>query len=262
MHPFMAAELPSFDLERAVRYGLLPIVHAADDPDDALAAYAGLYLEQEVKAEGLARDVGNFARFLEMVSFSHGAVLNVSNVAREAQVSRKTVAGYLEILDDLLLSWHLPVFTRRAQRATAAHPKFYLFDAGVFRSLRPKGPLDRPQEIDGAALEGLVLQHLKAWLAYGGTDAELSFWRTRAGAEVDFVLYGSDAFWAIEVKNTATVRPVDVRALRTFVADYPESRPLLLYRGEDRVVVNDVPCLPVSEFLRQLHPSRPIAAAL
>lgn len=260
MHPFMAAELPVFHLGEALHLGLLPVVRFAAQPLEALAAYVGLYLEQEVKAEGLTRNVGNFARFLEVVSFSHGAVLNISNVAREAQVSRKTVEGYLEVLEDLLLSWHLPVFTRRAQRETAAHPKFYLFDAGVFRSLRPSGPLDRPQETDGAALEGLVLQHLKAWVAYRGSDAEISYWRTRAGVEVDFVVYGSDTFWAIEVKNAATVRSADVRSLRSFVTDYPESRPLLLYRGEDRRVIDGVLCLPATEFLAGLHPARPIEA--
>lgn len=254
MHPFMAAELPDFDLERSLTMGMVPLVTMANDPADALRAYATLYLEQEVQAEGLVRNVGAFARFLEVVSFSHGALLNVSNVARETQASRKTVEGYLEILEDLLLAWRLPVFTRRAQRATVMHPKFYLFDAGVFRSLRPAGPLDRPQEIDGAALEGLVAQHLRAWIAYGREPFELSYWRTRAGIEVDFVVYGSGGFWALEVKNSATVRAEDVRALRAFREEYPECEPLLLYRGEARLLVDGVRCLPVGEFLMGLRP--------
>ncbi len=256
MHPFMAAELPAFDLAQALNIGLVPLVVMAPDPADVLAAYAGLYLEQEVKAEGLTRNVGNFARFLEVVSFSHAALLNVSNVAREAQISRKTVEGYLEVLDDLLLAWQVPVFTRRAQRATVAHPKFYWFDAGVFRSLRPRGPLDRPQEIEGAALEGLVAQHLRAWVGYSRTPFEVGYWRTRSGVEVDFVVYGSDGFWAIEVKNAAVVRGEDVRSLRAFASDYPASQPLLVYRGRDRVVVNGIRCVPVEQFLTTLRPGR------
>jgi predicted AAA+ superfamily ATPase len=194
LHPFMAAELPTFDVERHLRIGLVPLVVSSPDPEDALAGYATLYLEQEVMAEGLVRDVGSFARFLEVVSFSHAAILNVSNVAREAQVSRTTVDGYVTILEDLLLAFRLPVFRRRAARATASHPKLYLFDAGIFRSLRPRGPLDRPEEIDGAALEGLVAQHLRAWCAYSGGSHSLHFWRTRGGVEVDFVVYGERAF--------------------------------------------------------------------
>ena len=76
----------------------------------------------------------------------------------------------------------------------------------MFRSLRPAGPLDRPQEARGAALEGLVAQHLRAWIDYSGAAAALTFWRTRAGSEVDFVLYGRDVFWALEVKHAARIR--------------------------------------------------------
>ena len=211
---------------------------ASPRPPDSLAAYASLYLEQEVQLEGWARDVGRFTRFLEAISFSHGAVLSVANVARECEVERKTVAGYLEVLEDLLLCFRVPVFTRRARRRTTVHPKFYFFDAGVFRALRPAGPLDRPEEIEGAALEGLVAQHLRAWVAYSDREAELFFWRTRAGTEVDFVVYGEAGFWAIEVKNSARIRPQDLRALEAFAADYPECEPLLLYRGEERRLVN------------------------
>lgn len=256
MHPFMAAELPNFGLEAALVDGLLPVVVAAPRPADVLKAYTTLYLDEEVRLEGWARNIGNFARFLEAVSFSHAAVLNVSNVARECQVERKTVAGYIEILEDLLLSFQVPVFTRRARRKTSTHPKFYFFDAGVYRSVRPRGPLDRAEEIDGCAFEGLVAQHLRAWIAYSGRNCELFYWRTRAGTEVDFVVYGEDGFWAIEVKNTATVRSRDLRGLKTFCNDYPECEPVFVYRGDQRLLIDGALCLPGDEFLRNMTPTR------
>ena len=262
MHPFMAGELANFRLGDALRDGLLPLVVTSPRPQDVLDAYASLYLEQEVKLEGWARDAGSFSRFLEAISFSHGSVLNLANVARESEIARPTVAAYVEVLEDLLLSFRLPVFTRRARRETSAHPKLYLFDTGVFRSLRPRGPLDRPEEIEGAALEGLVAQHLRAWLAYSGSGAELYFWRTRSGVEVDFVIYGPRGFWAIQVRNSAQVRPADLRALRTFHADYPECACLLLYRGSERRRIEGVLCLPVDEFLRDLHPARGLTAGV
>jgi predicted AAA+ superfamily ATPase len=256
MHPFMAAEWPSFELTRSLEIGMLPLVLDARDPQDVLRAYAGLYLEQEVKAEGLVRNIGQFARFLEAICFSHGAILNISNVARETVAQRKTVAGFLEILEDLLIAFRVNVFTRRAKRRTAAHPKLYIFDAGVFRSLRPRGPLDRPEEIEGAALEGLVAQHLRAWSAYSESDFELFTWRTQAGTEVDFVVYGPEGFWAIEVQNAGTIRPADLRGLRSFRDEYPESRQLLLYRGSDRLLRDGVLCLPVEDFLQELRPGK------
>ena len=261
LHPFMGAELPSFDLERSLLIGLVPLVIRARDPKDTLAAYASLYVEQEVKIEGLVRQMGSFARFLEVVSFSHGSVLTLTNVARDAAVNRKTVEGFVEVLEDLLISFRVPVFTRRARRATVAHPKFYFFDTGVFRSLRPGGPLDRPSEIDGAALEGLVAQHLRAWIAYTGGDHELFYWRTRSGVEVDFVLYGTTNFTAIEVTNSDRVRPADLRGLKAFTQDYPECTPLLLYRGADMLDIDGIPCRPVNSFLATLRPDAPLAGA-
>ncbi len=258
LHPFMAAELPAFDLERAVEIGLLPLVTANPDPKDTLQAYTGLYLEQEVEAEGLVRDIGGFARFLEAVSFSHASQLNLAAVARECEVSRRTASGYVAILEDLLLAFRLPVFRRRAQRKTVVHDKLYLFDAGVFRSLRPLGPLDRRAEMEGPALEGLVAQHLRAWAAYSTHDARLFFWRTRAGSEVDFVVYGQPGFWAFEVKNSPRVHRNDLRALRTFLQDYPEAEAALLYRGSERLMIDDILCLPVASFLREIVPDQPL----
>ena len=255
LHPFMGAELPQFELDLALEQGLVPLVIRSDAPADVLRAYVTLYLEEEIRAEGWTRDVGRFSRFLEAISFSQGSVLNVANVARECEIERKSVASYVEILEDLLLAFRVPVFSRRAKRRATVHPKFYFFDAGVYRSVRPRGPLDRREEIDGCALEGLVAQHLRAWIAYSKSDSKLFFWRTPAGAEVDFVVYGEDGFWALEVKNSDRVRSGDLRSLSTFLGDYPECEPLLLYRGEDRQLIDEIPCVPVADFLRRLHPS-------
>ena len=256
LHPYMAAELGSdFGLESALRHGLLPVVLAAPDPAKQIRAYNGLYLKEEVQAEGLVRNVGAFARFLEAMSFSHGSVLNLANVSRECQVSRATVDGYCSILEDLMLAYRVPVFTRRAKRELAAHPKFYFFDAGVFRANRPAGPLDAPAEIDGAALEGLVAQHLRAWCAYSKEEHTLGYWQTRSQTEVDFVVYGESGLFALEVKNSGSIRPEDLRGLKAFGEDFPEARRFFLYRGKDRLLRDGILCLPCEDFLRELRPN-------
>lgn len=260
LHPYMASELGNrFTLTKALNHGMLPVVLGARDPVATLNAYNGLYLREEVQMEGLVRDVGAFARFLEAMSFSHAAVLNLSNVARECQVKRKTCEGYLEIFEDLLLGFRLDVFSKRAKRALAAHPKFYFFDTGVFRANRPKGPLYAPEEIDGAALEGLVAQHLRAWCDYSAGNHGLYFWQTRSKVEVDFVVYGESGLFAFEVKNTAKVRPDDLRALKAFKEDYPESQRSLLYRGSERFVRDGILCQPCEEFLSALEPNQILA---
>lgn len=221
-----------FELERALNQGLLPTAFLSDDPRDFLDAYVGTYLREEIQFEGLTRSIGAFSRFLEAISFSQASVLNISSVARDAEVERTVVSGYVEILEDLLLAHRLPAFTRRATRRLTKHPKFFLFDAGVFRAIRPRGPLDRPEEIDGAALETLVFQHLYAVNANEQLDYELSHWRTQSGAEVDFVLYGPKGLIAIEVKRTDKLRGRDFRGLTAFGKDYPMARCLMLYGGQ------------------------------
>lgn len=263
LHPFMSSELgETFSLVKSLRLGLLPLVINSKSPEETLTSYATLYLREEVQTEGLVRNIGNFARFLEAISFSHGSILNTSEVARECQVERKTVEGYISILEDLLLSFKIPVFKKRAKRHLSIHPKFYFFDAGVFRSLRPTGPLDRHEEIDGCALEGLIAQHLMAWNAYGQGKNQIFFWRTKSGNEVDFVLYGEAGFWAIEVKNSVHIRSKDTQGLRAFKEDYPQAKAFLLYRGKERLKMEEILCLPCDEFLRNLVPGQTLFHSL
>jgi predicted AAA+ superfamily ATPase len=151
-----------------------------------------------------------------------------------------------------MLAYRVPVFTKRAKRATAQHPKFFLFDAGIYQFLRPSGPLDRPEEKAGAALEGLVAQHLRSWLDYQHPDARLFYWRTSAGSEVDFVVYGKDLFLAVEVKNAATIHPQDLRPLKSFGEDYPEAKRVLLYRGKEKLKKDNILIQPCETFLLNL----------
>ena len=143
------------------------------------------------------------------------------------------------------------MFTKKAKRELVTHEKFYYFDSGVYRAIRPTGPLDQPQEIDGAALETLVIQQLRAWASYREEGEKLYFWRSRGGTEVDVVIYGKRGLWAIEIKNSGKVRPEDLAGLREFGQDYPMSERILLYRGKHREVVSGV----------TLHTRRRISAA-
>jgi predicted AAA+ superfamily ATPase len=260
MHPFIAAELrEGFDLPKALSIGMLPLIWSSANPQQTLEGYIGLYLEQEIRAEGLVRKLDSFSRFLEVISFSHGQVLSLSSIARDSEVKRSTAEGFLDILESLLIGKRIPVFTKRAKRATVNHCKFYLFDCGVYRTLRPSGPLDRPEELLGQALEGLVFQHLQAWLDYSSQQDQLYYWRTSSGIEVDFIVYGPNTFWAIEVKNTNRIRPEDLRSLKIFGQDYPEATLLFLYRGEKTTRIDSVVCMPVDWFLRNLNPSTPLS---
>jgi predicted AAA+ superfamily ATPase len=254
-HPFIAHELKDqFDLQKALTTGMIPLIWGSSDPQETLRAYVDLYLREEVKAEALVRQIGDFSRFLETISFSHGSILNLANVSRECQVPRKTLDLHLQILCDLLLGYLIPVFEKRAQRELTSHPKFYYFDPGVFRVLRKQGFLDQSNETDGAALEGLVAEHLRSWIDFQKEKNDLYFWRTRSGVEVDFIIYGSTTFAAFEVKNGQTIAPHDLRGLKEFKKDFPEASLTLIYRGREMLKRDGVLCIPAEQFLTNLNP--------
>lgn len=253
MHPFSASELGrDFNLEHSLRFGQLPTVYSDPEPDKYLASYVKTYLEEEVRQEGLTRSLGAFTRFLEAASFSQGAVLNISEVARECAVERKVVENYFGILEDLLIGYRLPVFSKRAKRRLVAHPKFYYFDAGVYRTLRPKGPLDLPEEIDGAACETLLFQELLTINDALDLGYKVFYWRSASHQEVDFILYGAKGIFAFEVKRTARVAGILMRGLRAFLKDYPMAKAYFLYGGRRRLREGPIDIVPIPTALQEL----------
>ncbi len=253
LHPLTCAELGrAFDIRHSLRYGNLPATYAEDNPQAFLKSYVHTYLREEVQQEGLTRNLGAFARFLEAASFSQAAVLSVAAVARDCHVERKVVEDYFTILEDLLLAVRVPVFSRKAKRRLTTHRKFYLFDVGGFRAVRPRGPLDAVEEIEGPAIESLVFQEVRAVNDNLGLQYGLHCWHTAGGEEVDIVLYGERGIRAIEVKRSSRIRADDLRGLRAFLDDYPMARAWLVYTGTRRYHEGAIEIVPLPTFLTEL----------
>ena len=253
MHPLSAAELGGdFRLEHSLKYGQLPSVYKEADPKKYLEAYVKTYLEEEIRQEGLTRNLSAFARFLEAASFSQGSVLNISSVARECSVERKVVENYFSILEDLMIAYRIPIFSKKAKRRLLAHPKFYFFDAGVYRALRSMGPLDAPEEVEGIALETLFLQEVIALNSALDFGYKIFYWRTSNGQEVDFVLYGPKGLLSFEIKRAARITSAMLRGLKSFLADYPMAKAYLVYAGNRRMYDDKITIVPILETLKNL----------
>lgn len=253
MHPLTAFELGSeFNLVHALHYGLLPKTIQANDPKHYLETYVVTYLREEVLQEGLTRNLGDFTRFMEVASFSQGNALNLSAIAREVGIDRRTIESYFSILEDLLIANTLPVFTKRAQRQLVSSSKFYYFDVGVYRSIRPRGPLDTIEEIDGAGLETIFLQHLRAYNDYGRLGYQFFYWRTRAGLEVDFIAYGERGLLAFEIKRKNNYQKSDLSGLSEFQKDYPMAKCYLIYGGDRKEFMEHITIMPMAEALHEL----------
>lgn len=253
MHPLTTDELgETFDLPTALRLGLLPTVYSHSQPEKYLSSYISTYLKEEVQQEGITRNLPLFTRFLEVASFSQGETLNYSEIAREIAGKRHTVANFFEILEDLLIAVRIPVFAKRAKRKLISHPKFYFFDTGVFRSLRPSGPLDSAEEAEGVALETLFLQQLRALNDYHDWGYEIFYWRTHNGVEVDFVLYGPLGLHAFEIKRKQNPSAKDFKGLKLFGEDYAPAKLHMLYGGAEPRQEGRVRVLPFEQGLCQL----------
>ncbi|MBM4346419.1 MAG: ATP-binding protein [Deltaproteobacteria bacterium] len=245
MFPLVRAEIAEFDLDRALRFGLLPPVWLADDPWDELKSYAGEYLHEEIRAEALARRIEGFARFLRSAALTHGELVNFESVGRDSGVPARTVREYYQVLVDTLLGdlvepWQVPV------RKAVSHGKFYFFDNGVVHALLGARDLPEGTVAYGTAFEAWVHHELRAWLARSGSDLPLRFWRTADGAEVDFVL--GDGSVAIEVKATKAAETRDARGLRALAEATPLGRQVLVSRDPSRRRIGPVEVWPAAEF--------------
>ncbi len=253
MYPLTVRELGTdFDLKKSLLYGHLPKAYLDPDPDAFLQSYIRTYLKEEVLQEGLTRNIEAFARFLESASFSQGQYLNISAVATDCHVERKTIEQYFQILEDMLLAYRLPVFTKKAKRQITRHPKFFFFDVGVYRALRPKGPLDEPSEIEGPAIEGLVLQELIAENEYLNYKYDFYCWKAQKSLDVDIVLYGPRGLIALEVKRSHRLRGGELEGLKLFKKDYPIAKTYLIWGGPEERIIDHIQVIPLQIFLKNL----------
>ena len=250
MYPLVSAEIPDFDLDRAVRNGMLPRHYLKKDATSLLKAYVGVYLKEEIQAESLVRNLANFSRFLEIAAITDGEMVNYQNIASDCGVSANTVKEYFQILEDSLLGFTVPAYTKQKKRRLVQSPRFYLFDVGVTNYLLGRTKLRPGTPEYGHAFEHLIMQEIVAYLGYSNSAAKLSYWRTYTQIEVDAVL--GDAQVAIEIKSAVEVQNKHLKGLKAFKEEHPEAR--LIIVSQDRIsrISQGVEHLYASDFLKKL----------
>lgn len=250
LFPFVSAELPELDLQQAINYGMLPPHYLAKNPHRRLSAYIDVYLKEEIKEEALVRNLNAFQRFLEVAALTDGEMVNLKNIAQDCGVSANTVSSYFDILEDTLLGFRVPAYTKTMKRRLVQAPRFYYFDVGVANYLLHRKDLVRGTAEYGHAFEHLVIQELRAWLAYTDCVEQLSYWRTYTGQEVDAVI--GDARVAIEIKSVEEVLPRHLKGLKAFASDYPDSRLLIVSLDPINRRMGDVECVYILDFFKKL----------
>lgn len=250
LYPLVSAEIPAFDIDRAVQYGMLPPHYLAENPARHLSAYIDVYLKEEIKEEALVRNLNSFQRFLEVAAVTDGEIVNYNNIAQECGVSATTVSSYFDILEDTLIGYRIPAYTKVVKRRIVQAPRFYYFDVGIANHLLHRKELVRGTVDYGHAFEHLVIQELVAWLHYSHSEEKLFYWRTYTGLEVDAII--GDARVAIEIKSVEEVLPRHLKGLKAFGEEYPSSRRIVISLDRINRKVGNIEFIYVLDFFKLL----------
>jgi len=251
LHPFVYPEIRKigFSLDRVIERGLIPPHYLSSTPEEDLGAYVHTYLTDEIAAEGAARNLPAFARFLETAATANTRIVNYTNIASDAQIPRQTVTSWFDILTDTLIGFFLEPFTRSVKRKAIMTAKFYLFDPGIARALRRFPPVTSGSAEYGEFFEHYLFHELKSWIDYSAPRSRLAYWRSTSGYEVDFVF---DEQVAIEAKASENVGERHLRGLRALREEGIFRRFILVCRESRPRLVDGIEILPLQQFLDAL----------
>jgi len=255
-YPFVYKEIKDFNLLQTFNHGLLPSHYLSNQPLRMLRAYVNDYLREEIQEEGIVRNLPAFARFMDLVGFTNGQLLNFTNIARDCAVDAKTVKEYYQILQDTLLGYLIFPFHKKIKRELIqTTPKFYLFDVGIANYLR-KRKIEILQGNDaGDAFENFILMELVAFLGLHELDIPIQYWRSKTGLEVDFILNQGKV--AIEVKITSHPHVSDMKGLIAYCEDYSPQYAIVVCQVPRKRILTTIKntpilALPWQEFLENL----------
>jgi predicted AAA+ superfamily ATPase len=250
LYPLVSAEIPDFDIHKAIRYGALPRHYLVSDPWKRLGAYVGVYLNEEIREEALSRQLKSFARFMEIAAFSNGEIVVYKNIAQDCGIDYRTVKDYFDILVDTLVGYMIPPFSHTKKRRAVQSPKFYYFDVGIANYLRNRRNIQLGSVDFGHAFEHFIIQELIACLGYDGREEQLSYWRTGSGYEVDAII--GDGRIAIEMKATEEIQLRHLKGLKAFQEEFPDCRLIAVSFDERPRITNGVEVYPAADFFKTL----------
>ena len=250
MYPLVSAEIPDFDLHKAIHCGMLPRHYMRQNPQRRLQAYIGDYLNEEIRAEALSRNLLSFTRFMEIAAQCSGEMIVYKNIAQDCGVSANTVKEYFNILEQTMIGYLIPGFTATTKRRAISAPKFYYFDVGIVNYLLKRTRMAQGTEAFGHAFEHFLIQEIIAYLGYTSSDEKLTYWRTSGGYEVDCII--GNGRIAIEFKSCDEVKSRHIKGLKAFKEEYPNVRIIVVSMDKYKRIMNDVEIFPATDFLSEL----------
>ncbi len=250
LHPFTYKELGVyFNLIKALDIGLLPSIYLSESPYEDLEAYTGIYLQKEIAAEAIVRNIPAFTRFLTVAALGHGNIVNYTKITSDAQISRTTVVEYFEILKDTFMGYELPAWKKSIKRKAFSSSKFYFFDIGIAGYLQKRQRVQLGSTECGEAFETFIFHEIKSYLDYRARNIQLSYWRSITQFEVDFII--GDAT-AVEVKAKVNVVGHDLKGIRALKEECVLRKYIIVSMEEVPRFVDGIEILPWNIFIERL----------
>jgi predicted AAA+ superfamily ATPase len=241
-----------FKLDDILRYGSLPAVisKTKNEKTDILSTYVHTYLREEIQAEGIARNIGGFSNFLDLAANQFGEIVSYSAIARECHLPVKTVQSYYEILEDTLVGFRLHPYRKSLRKRLTAHPKFYFFDSGVTNAVNKRltGTMDR--HLFGRLFEQWLVLETHRMIQYQKSEANLYYWRTNHGAEVDLIIekHGK-IISAYEIKSTPNITGSHLSGIRSFREENSKVPCNVVCTAENAFEIDKVKVIPWRKYL-------------
>jgi uncharacterized protein len=215
-----------------LQWGGMPSLLPLGDADrwKWLKDYGYTYLERDLSDLARLDDLAPFRKFQKLTALRSGKLLNYSELARDTGISVDTARRYLEYLRLSYQTFLLQPFHQNLTSAVVKTPKIYWTDIGILRQLSGyRG------ELTGEFYETMVVSELVKWIRTSQLEAELYFYRTRSGMELDVLIQTGSAFVGMEIKSRESVASKDIRAMKE-VAPALGNRWLggiVVYRGNE-----------------------------
>jgi predicted AAA+ superfamily ATPase len=215
-----------------------------------LRSYTTTYLNEEIKAEALTKNLEGFTRFLFNIAVDSTKYMDLTKVSKMIAVPRQTTQRFFEILEDTLLVQRLEVFAKSEKRRLIQHPRFFIFDNGVLNSLLNNFNVSADRI--GQLFENLFITQLMTSLKSADLEFRLSSYRTDAGAEVDVVLEVNNKIYAIEIKSGQFAKSSlgGLRSFKKFVGQQVEC--IIVVPDGQQKVIEDIQVMPWQSFLKSL----------
>lgn len=249
MRALVSAEIPDFDLTRVLSFGCLPSIYTSPEPYEDLQDYIGDYLQQEILAEALTRNIDHYSRFLAQIAGCATQVLNYEKLASDAQLSATTVRRYIDVLSDTLIAEAIEPWSKGKKRKAISASKLFFFDLGIVNALLGVRQYSGRDANAGWQFEQFIAQEILAYRDYVSRDLSINFWRSADKYEVDFVLGGAVA---VEAKHTNLATERDLRGLIAIGEEAAFKRRILVSQDPHPRILNGIEIMNFRSFLRQL----------